>query len=542
MKCQLLGRAALSIADPPFDVASGGVKIMGAPTGTPQYRRVQSQRVNDDATSSLPAMRSIELWSAWSLLKHCVTSRVSYLSRVVEPEFCLGALAEFDRKVDEMVYFMAGGVGIEGSHSSQLLKDRVDVLRSLPLGLGGLGITRLAGLAGEQACLLSRTLTYEFIERYCPELAAGVRVSWRPVVLGETEDRTRAEGDEQRGVGIILATGEPSIPPTAVLSEIPFDERRAQRRGLRVLPSVATAEETLDGDELTPAGRSVRAKVRAIHQRRCSDLIDTMRSNDEQTLSDWLKFSCFKGSGHWLAGSGGHFYGRFAFRLSSEYRAALRMRLLLPLASSDVVHGGAVLCRCGKTIDLSTAPLHPIDCMNSQWHWIKRHNDTRDLLRDFLKAQSNLDLHKIMLEPEVTTPGGEPVHTTGAQMPAQRAGVTSVAAWREHRHGDGVIRADLGRFSVHNKQYFDVAVVDPTAVSYRVAEQEHLGGDVGDGMTAAAALEGENARGVLGGADRATADSAAGKTTKSCITGQHLVTWWTILTDWSSLWWRLLEG
>jgi len=67
MKCQLLGRAALSIADPPFDVASGGVKIMGAPTGTPQYRRVQSQRVNDDATSSLPAMRSIELWSAWSL-------------------------------------------------------------------------------------------------------------------------------------------------------------------------------------------------------------------------------------------------------------------------------------------------------------------------------------------------------------------------------------------------------------------------------------------------------------------------------------------
>jgi len=162
-----------------------------------------------------------------------------------------------------------------------------------------------------------------------------------------------------------------------------------------------------------------------------------------------------------------------------------------------------------KTIDLSTAPLHPIDCMNSQWHWIKRHNDTRDLLRDFLKAQSNLDLHKIMLEPEVTTPGGEPVHTTGAQMPAQRAGVTSVAAWREHRHGDGVIRADLGRFSVHNKQYFDVAVVDPTAVSYRVAEQEHLGGDVGDGMTAAAALEGENARGVLGGADRATADSAA---------------------------------
>jgi len=69
-------------------------------------------------------------------------------------------------------------------------------------------ITRLAGLAGEQACLLFRTLTYEFIERYSPELAEGVRVYWRPVVLGETEDGVRVEEDGQQDVGIVLATGE----------------------------------------------------------------------------------------------------------------------------------------------------------------------------------------------------------------------------------------------------------------------------------------------------------------------------------------------
>jgi len=123
-----------------------------------------------------------------------------------------------------------------------------------------------------------------------------------------------------------------------------------------------------------------------------------------------------------------------------------------------------------------------------------------------LKDHSNVHQYKIVLEPEVTASGVvEPVHTTGMQMPARRAGAIS----REHRHGGGVTRADVGRFSVHNKQYFDVAVVDPTAVSYRVAEQEHLGGDVGDGMTAAAAIEGGNAGGVLSGRDRATADSAA---------------------------------
>jgi len=55
-------------------------------------------------------------------------------------------------------------------------------------------------------------------------------------------------------------------------------------------------------------------------------------------------------------------------------------------------------------------------------------------------------------------------------------------------------------------------VVDPTdLLSYRVAEQEEelLGGDVENGMTAAAAMEGGNAVGVLGGRQRATADSPA---------------------------------
>ncbi len=233
-------------------------------------------------------------------------------------------------------------------------------------------------------------------------------------------------------------------------------------------------------------------------------------NNGEQTLSEWLKFSCFKGSGHWLAGSGGHFYGKFAFRTSTEYRAALRMRLLLPLASSDVVHGGAVLCKCGKEINLSTAPLHPLDCMRSQWYWIQRHNATRDLLKAFLKDHSNLHLYQIMEEPEVTAPGVVSAQTTEVQIPARRACAMSIAEWREHRHGGGVIRADVGRFSVHGKQYFDVGVVDPTAVSYRVAEQEELlGGDVENGMTAAAAMEGGNAVGVLGGRQQATADSPA---------------------------------
>lgn len=50
-------------------------------------------------------------------------------------------------------------------------------------------------------------------------------------------------------------------------------------------------------------------------------------------------------------------------------------------------------------------------------------------------------------------------------MPARIAGAILISDWRTHRHGNGVERAELGRFSLLNKQYFDVSVVDPTAPS-----------------------------------------------------------------------------
>jgi hypothetical protein len=52
----------------------------------------------------------------------------------------------------------------------------------------------------------------------------------------------------------------------------------------------------------------------------------------------------FKGSGRWLSGPGGAFYGRYSFRSPLEYTMSLRMRLLLPPASSDVCAPGPFLC------------------------------------------------------------------------------------------------------------------------------------------------------------------------------------------------------
>jgi hypothetical protein len=478
-KCRLLGRAAAEIVAPLFQVADGGLTLMGAPTGSSEFRRHQAEQIVDDATSSLPALRHVELWSAWSLLKFCVTARVGYLARVLEAEFCFDALTRFDHLVDEAIFDMAG----PDVRSSVEKKAMVAALRALPMGLGGLGITRFAGLAGEQACLLSRSVTYEFLERFCPELANGVMAMWGPVTLGGTEEPTLREHDQHRdGLGgLVLGTGEQAFASDAVDGSIPYEERRVSRLALRQGASLAVADVQ---EETRTARQVVKPAARAIQQRRCDQLINSLRSNGHTAESIWLQSSCFKGSGRWLAGPGGFFYGAYAFRNSTEYRAAFRMRLLLPIASPDVVQENAVLCRCGIQVDLQTSPYHCLDCLAVQGRFIRRHNAVRDTLRDFIKDQSNLQEYTVVKEPKVLPPAAEP---TGAPMdghllPPQEGGAATLAGWRQQRANEGFLRADIGRFSALRRQYIDVAVVDPTALSYRGRQEEEAG------ATAAAAL------------------------------------------------------
>ena len=138
-------------------------------------------------------------------------------------------------------------------------------------------------------------------------------------------------------------------------------------------------------DRRRPQARPIR---RALYQRLTVDLIHHLHHTGRKTQARWLRASCFKGSGRWLQGPGGtHFYGRLAFRNSHEYRTALRMRLLLSPASPDVGDAsGVVLCSCGQRFDPADQPFHALDCSDSQWHNIQRHNLVRDLLLEFTRS------------------------------------------------------------------------------------------------------------------------------------------------------------
>ena len=75
---------------------------------------------------------------------------------------------------------------------------------------------------------------------------------------------------------------------------------------------------------------TARATRRFIQQRWVDALVRSLHQAGFQSRAIWAENSMFKGSGRWLSGSDGAFYGQYSFRSPIEYTMSLRMRLLLP--------------------------------------------------------------------------------------------------------------------------------------------------------------------------------------------------------------------
>ena len=73
-------------------------------------------------------------------------------------------------------------------------------------------------------------------------------------------------------------------------------------------------------------------------------MLDSLQNSGRTTEATFFRGSKFKGSGRWLTGRGGVFYGKFSFRSNDEYKVALRTRLLLSPALSGVDVGSTILC------------------------------------------------------------------------------------------------------------------------------------------------------------------------------------------------------
>ena len=120
------------------------------------------------------------------MLRYCVNERINYLAQVTEFPLVQSALAQMDTVIDQAL-LRAGGLPITPPDPLTYLTSLT--LRSLPTAMGGLGIRRYGGLAGELACLRARTVFYEFAEQCAPRLLAGASEEfWQPIILGAAEN------------------------------------------------------------------------------------------------------------------------------------------------------------------------------------------------------------------------------------------------------------------------------------------------------------------------------------------------------------------
>ena len=182
-KCYHLAHPSseLGLGTRSFPTQFHGEPILGCPTGSSTFRQSFAADKVNAATSSLPALALLQPWSSWNLLRFCVSARIGYLARVLEPADTHSAFSLFDDRIDAAVFSLAGTVDPAERHLARWL-------RCLPLDLNCLGLSRFHGLAGDTACLLSRQATYDFLERHFPELLAGARILWTPIRPGEVED------------------------------------------------------------------------------------------------------------------------------------------------------------------------------------------------------------------------------------------------------------------------------------------------------------------------------------------------------------------
>ena len=507
-------------------VVSSGMKLLGAPIGTDEVFRADfvEQRVAK-ATASVPALAHLAPWATWNLLRYCVNERTNYLAQVTEFPLVRDSLARMDAIIDQAL-LSAGGLPCASPDPLTHLTTRT--LRSLPTALGGLGIRRYSGLAGELACLRARTVFYEFAETFAPQLLEGASEDfWQPIFLGASENRlwTEVAGLFAEDPEVVATSAQPqpspsredlcwthvdpSIYPRPLAYPRPLPPNYVGMFRAYYLasgessplpghdnPAHSAADRRSWRIQIRGAEANVKAEGKKIQGVWFDALVQLLHSRGRLSEACMLKSNKFPRSGCWLAGPGGYLSGT-THLTRPEYTSALRLRLLRSPASLDVGDAeGFVWCRCDRRISLATDPMHFLHCPSNQGQFIRRHNHICDAIYDQLAESTRTATDRVLALtrepllarsiPAPSTTGEameiDPTEDTAAQFAdgdaeeyvgeAQRryGPMMTLKDYRARAKADkavGQCRADLRIVVDGSATYVDVAVGDATAPSYR---------------------------------------------------------------------------
>ena len=378
-KFKLTGRSVP--AELPYATSKEGMYFLGAPIGNGTFVGAEVTAAAKVQAEDLGILPLIDPQSGILILKQCINRRPGYIARVVEQSKAEWGLGVFDFAVSKAIAKL-----IDATTDAEV--DMIASLRVLPEVLGGLNIPAHRSVSTDVGLLASRATVRKFVESAAEEL----------------------------------------IPQMDALPQVNLDrwiDTQSRRRAGTADPSVDTSTKKLAA--LSFLGSAQKAVLQKLER--------------DGRLQDkvWLEGNSFPNSARWMRWFGGH--RRMFIWKSADYKAALRLRLLLPTFSNHNALAAPILCACKPSddplaIDLSLNRLHCLDCAKNRALHITRHNGVRDSLVHFLKRFCRDGGN---VTPEVGVPG------TGGR-------------------ADIMARSNVGIIS-----YVDAAVVNPAAPTYMAA-------------------------------------------------------------------------
>jgi hypothetical protein len=351
----------------------------------------------------------------FNLIRFYVNPKFTYLDRVSVPTaLYIQAATKIDEKVDHAILRIADGEHLSASH---LQTKSFGIIRELPQRLGGLGIGRHGGVAGQKGRVLSRYLLRQHVYRYylngwgIAETMDRYKFTKFDVLLDDYRKRGGEGGSWWNEEDNWVLPEDITTASANVVAEV-----EAQDKDYRELVKQATEEIYKQG-------------VEAVFQ--------NMQGRQQRSWRAWFRSSIYNGSGRFLVGSSDHLQGDFELTNDPDYRIALRMRLLLDPV--PVPPNGTICPLCTRHTHDDDYPLHLMDCSDGGWFWTKRHDlGVNTLLAEFLRTAG--------YETEI----------------GQKVGVKE--------DGQGIVSDIVFHKGIGERHLVDVTVANPAAPSYE-AEQ-----------------------------------------------------------------------
>lgn len=182
-KCSIIAHPthiqSLLSTGPVFTNVVVGDKVLGSPAGTQDFR---VDAVHQKVESMSKLFRGLDKLKlpvniVTTLLKFCISNRVSYLSKVLDPSLSMDAFLRLDALIDEAIC-----KSIEYTPSDVAAASVVSVIRSLPQWAGGLAIPRYSWVQGHVGCIRSRNACQTFLDTYFA--GSCLQPKWEEISIG----------------------------------------------------------------------------------------------------------------------------------------------------------------------------------------------------------------------------------------------------------------------------------------------------------------------------------------------------------------------